>query len=510
MKKQTIWILTVLIAITFVGLLCIQIFYMRNIVSLRYEQFSQAVRQALVATTVHLEQDETRHYLEDDVRQVQSSSIYSQLGEAIPRIGGIKYSFTTSTGLEADLTIKGDANAISKIQSSQDRGAQAHYRSMQNAYRSKYLYQQGVLDDVILNIISKASNRPITERADSAHVHTYLRQELDTLGLKVPFEYALVNHSGLILYKSAGYVPGQIDGDAMFAQALFPNDASGVNNYLKVYFPTKKDYIFKSISFMVPAFAFTLILLIIFVYTIIVAFRQKKLTEMKNDFINNMTHEFKTPISSISLAAQMLQDPSVRKSPEMMQKVSTVITDETKRLRFQVEKVLQMSMFDRQKATLRIEDVDANVVVFNVVNTFKLKVEQYGGTLTANIDAMDAIVNVDEMHFTNVLFNLLDNAVKYRSEERPLNLTVATLNEGDNFLKITVADNGIGIRKDDLKKIFEKFYRVSTGNRHDVKGFGLGLAYVHKLIHDMDGDISVESEYNSGTKFTITLPLSKN
>ena len=206
----------------------------------------------------------------------------------------------------------------------------------------------------------------------------------------------------------------------------------------------------------------------------------------------------------------MLNDASVRKSQEMMQKVSTVITDETKRLRFQVEKVLQMSMFDRQKASLRIEEVDANVIIYNVVNTFKLKVEQYGGSLTANLDAMDAIVNVDEMHFTNVIFNLLDNAVKYRSDERPLNLTVTTSDQSDENLKITIADNGIGIRKDDLKKIFEKFYRVSTGNRHDVKGFGLGLAYVHKLINDMGGSISVESEYNSGTKFIIILPLSKN
>ncbi len=279
---------------------------------------------------------------------------------------------------------------------------------------------------------------------------------------------------------------------------------------MKVYFPAKKDYIFSSISFMVPAFAFTLILLIIFVFTIIVAFRQKKLTEMKNDFINNMTHEFKTPISSISLAAQMLNDQSVRKSPAMLQQISTVINDETKRLRFQVEKVLQMSLYDRQKATLKIEDVDANIILYNVVNTFKLKVEKYGGEISANLDAMDAIVNVDEMHFTNVIFNLLDNAVKYRSEERPLNLAVGTRDLPGERLEITVADNGIGIRKDDLKKIFEKFYRVSTGNRHDVKGFGLGLAYVKKMVTELGGVINVESEFNHGTKFIIILPLSKN
>jgi signal transduction histidine kinase len=326
----------------------------------------------------------------------------------------------------------------------------------------------------------------------------------------VPFEFALVNYSGTTLYKSDEFQAKTTDRDNMFVQTLFPKDPSGRHNYLKVYFPNKQDYIFSSIKFMVPAFAFTFILLIIFVFTIIVAFRQKKLTEMKNDFINNMTHEFKTPISSISLAAQMLQDQAVRKSPAMLQQISTVISDETKRLRFQVEKVLQMSMFDRQKATMKITEVDANAAIFNIVNTFKLKVEKYGGKIVAQLDAMDAIVEVDEMHFTNVIFNLLDNAVKYRSEERPLELNVSSRDLGEKSLEITIEDNGIGIRKDDVKKIFDKFYRVSTGNRHDVKGFGLGLAYVKKIVTELGGDISVESELNHGTKFIIILPLTKN
>lgn len=139
-----------------------------------------------------------------------------------------------------------------------------------------------------------------------------------------------------------------------------------------------------------------------------------------------------------------------------------------------------------------------------------MKVEKYGGSIEANLDAMDAIVDVDEMHFTNVIFNLLDNAVKYRSEERPLKLHVTSRDLSGERLEITIADNGIGIRRDDLKKIFEKFYRVSTGNRHDVKGFGLGLAYVKKMVTELGGDITVESEFNSGTKFIIILPLSKN
>jgi len=509
MKKQTIWILTIVMAIVFVGLLCIQIFYMRNIVQIRYEQFAQGVRQSLVAVMMHLEQDEAMHYLEDDVRQVETSALVTQPDDPAPKLGGIKYSFTTSTGLKANLTIQGNVNEITQLQTS-GGGIAAHYKSVQDAYRDRYLYQKGLLDDVILNIMTTASSRPITERADSARVRQYLRAELDTLGLGVPFEFAVVNYAGTILYKSPNYNNEAVDRDNIFVQTLFPGDAGGTRNYLKVYFPTKNDYIFSSISFMVPAFAFTFILLIIFVYTIIVAFRQKKLGEMKNDFINNMTHEFKTPISSISLAAQMLNDQSVRKSPAMLQQISNIINDETKRLRFQVEKVLQMSMFDRRQTNLRLSDVDANAAIFNIVNTFKLKVEKYGGSIAANLDAMDAIVTVDEMHFTNVIFNLLDNAFKYRDSERPLRLTVTSRNPNDERLEITVADNGIGIRREDLKKIFEKFYRVSTGNRHDVAGFGLGLAYVKKIIDELGGQIHVESELNHGTKFIIILPLSKN
>lgn len=230
---------------------------------------------------------------------------------------------------------------------------------------------------------------------------------------------------------------------------------------------------------------------------------------MKSDFINNMTHEFKTPISTISLAAQMLNDPAVSKSPQMFQHISGVINDETKRLRFQVEKVLQMSMFERQKTMLKLTSVDINDLVLSVATTFKLKVEKFGGTIETDLSATESMATVDEMHFTNVIFNLLDNAVKYSKEGRPIALFIKTWNTGDK-IEISIQDNGIGIKKDDLKKIFDKFYRVSTGNVHNVKGFGLGLAYVNKIVRELKGTIRVESEYEVGTKFIITLPLIKN
>lgn len=512
MKKQTIWILTVLMAVTFLGLLFMQIFYMRSMVQMRYDQFAQAARQSLLAVSVRLSHDETQRFMEEDLNNVEAKTLYGQyLGDTTPRLGGVRYSFTTASGLEADLTIKGQPSEISNLQtSSRLMGFKLPNGALSRRLNQQYQLQKNILDDIIIDIMCQASNRPITERADSAVVAKYLRQELDTLGLNVPIEFSVVSSTGMPVYRTSGFRAGAGDQENMFVQVLFPHDGLSRAHYLKVYFPTKKDFIYSTLPFILPSFIFTLILLIVFVFTIITAFRQKKLTEMKNDFINNMTHEFKTPISSISLASQMLQDPTVTKSPAMLKRVASVINSETRRLRFQVEKVLQMSMFEGRKATLKLTDVDANAAIFNIVNTFKLTVEKYGGTIESHLDAMDAIVEVDEMHFTNVIFNLLDNAVKYRREDVPLHLEVTSRDLPDERLEITVADNGIGISRDDQKRIFDKFFRVSTGNRHDVKGFGLGLAYVRKMITELGGEITVESHLNQGTKFIIILPLSKN
>ena len=498
MKKSTIWFLTIIMALTFMGLLYVQIMYMNNMKKMRDDQFAEGVKRSLYAVSTRLEQDEAKYYLEEDIASLET--------DLYPRVNsdgsvGINNKFTTSEGINYDLSLKMhvDRRAVSP--------------SMREMLRGKYLYQKGLLDEVILSIINESSDRPITERADSAEVARYLRSELDNNGLTIPFEFAVVNRVGAYVYKSAGFRPSVKDDSGMFVQTLFPNDPKNKMYYLKVYFPTKSDYIFDSIRFMIPSFILNFSLLVTFFCTIILAFRKKKLTEMKNDFINNMTHEFKTPISTISLAAQMLNDNAVLKSPNMLGHISTVINDETKRLRFQVEKVLQMSMFDRQKATLRLQNLDANQVIAGITSTFKLKAEKYGGRIDTVLNAQESTVNVDEMHFTNVIFNLLDNAVKYRREDTPLQLTVSTRNvkmHGEEKFQVTVSDNGIGMRREDLKKIFEKFYRVSTGNRHDVKGFGLGLAYVKKMVGELGGEINVESEINVGTKFIITLPITQN
>ena len=500
MKKWTIWLLTIVMACTFLGLLSVQIMYLENMVKMRNEQFSETVMRSLYGVAATLEQDETRYYLDKDLEGTELNFDFNHpmnLGETLPDITSQELKLPVS-----NVRLNGNGRLVTDGVNYQDQ-----YQRRQDILKGQYLYQRGLLNEVILSILNQASDRPITERADSSLVRQYLKQELERNGLSIPYEFAVVNRASGLAYKTPGFVTVEGNPANEYTQVLFPNDPVSKQNVLKVSFPTKSKYIFSSVKFLIPSFIFTFILLGVFIYTIITIFRQKKLTEIKNDFINNMTHEFKPPIASRSLAAQMLNDETVRKSPAMLKQASTVINDETKRLRFQVEKVLQMSMFDRKKATMRLDEVDAHAIIDSVINTYKLKVEKYGGHIEAHLDAEDSIVNVDEMHFTNVIFNLLDNAIKYRREDVEPELKVTTRNVKNNYLEVKIADNGIGIKREDLKKIFEKFYRVSTGNRHDVKGFGLGLAYVSKMITLFNGTIKAESDYGKGSTFIITLPL---
>ena len=494
MKKSTIWLLTIVMALTLLGLLFVQIMYMENMAQMRNQQFGEVVSRSMYGVSTSLERDETLHFLNQDISSVEAS-----LG------GPITGRFDTPITPADTLMLNEEKIKFAEGGTNMQDFSET-YQTRQEILRGQYIYQKGLLNEVILNILSQSSDRPIMERADSVAVRHYLSEELESNGLELPFEFAVTNRNEQVVYKTAGY--DEAKGGA-YRQFLFPNDPVSKRHTLNVKFPTKHKYILSSVKFMIPSFAFTLILIVVFLYTITLVFRQKRLSDIKNEFINNMTHEFKTPISTISLAAQMLNDDSVTKSSSMLKRVSGIIGDETKRLRFQVEKVLQMSMFDEKSATIRLQDVDVNSVISTVANTYKIKVEKFGGSIAYHLDAEDSVINVDEMHFTNVIYNLLDNAIKYRREEVEPELSISTRNVGEEQLEITIADNGIGIKKDDQKRIFEKFYRVSTGNRHDVKGFGLGLAYVYKMITLFHGSIRVESEPGKGSRFVITLPLYK-
>lgn len=359
--------------------------------------------------------------------------------------------------------------------------------------------------DESLKILPAYDDLTLKERVNGENIDSRLRRALRENGIDVGYHFRVTAVDGREIYRCSDYQP--VGGAKEYTQELFIHSPKAQMGVLRIYFPERRKYILETVHYMVPVVILILIVLVMFIITIWVAFHQKRLSEIKNDFINNMTHELKTPISSISLAAQMLADTSMPKTEQSLQRLSGVIVDETRRLRFLVDRVLQMSMFDRHEAaTFKMKELSANTLISDVVSTFRLKVENTGGSLTADLADGATDIMADEMHLTNVIFNLMDNAVKYRDENRPLQLQVSTRIDGEH-LYITVKDNGIGLHHDDLKKIFDRFYRVGTGNRHDVKGFGLGLAYVKSVITGFGGHIHAESEYGEGTRFIIKLKL---
>lgn len=480
---------------SFLALLSLQVRYIEEMVTMRREQFDESVKRSLYNAAHKLELYETMRYLEKDAAEAAN---HPEVGVEIHQ-----YDFKNSKdGKVSSFEMR--TIIMPRRPQQEKKDIPEASRSLQDIIRSRYAHQRALMDEVIYKILYTASNQPLEARVNFRALDRDLQAELLNNGIEIPYHFTVSTSDGREVYRCSDYeATGEEDA---YSQILFGNDPPSKMGVLKIHFPTMNSYIFGSVRFMIPALFFTVVLCLTFMFTLYIIFRQKKVTELKNDFINNMTHEFKTPVSTISLAAQMLADDSVSKSPQMMQHVTGIINDEAKRLRFQVEKVLQMSLFDEQKATLKTRELDVNELVTGVVNTFALKVEKNGGTIVTHLDATQPIVMGDEMHITNVVFNLLDNAVKYKRDDDPLRLTIRTWNESGKFC-LSIQDNGMGIKKENLKRVFDRFYRVHTGNVHDVKGFGLGLAYVKKVIQDHRGTIRAESELGVGTKFIIVLPL---
>lgn len=514
MKKKTIWTIAVIMGLSFILLLFLQLTYIREMANMKKEQFDESMNRALYQASRNLELNETLRYLEKDVRETErkennqgNGSAGAQKDAADSSSRRTANSFRGSNYLTFRMKMKMDnpvnmPKAMILINDKNSNNAAS--RSLQEIVKNRYVYQKALVDEVVMNMLYSASDKPLKERVNFKILDQDIKAELINNGVNIHYHFTVTTQDGREVYRCPDY--SDEGSEFTYTQVLFRNDPSSKMGVVKVHFPDINSYIFSSIKFMIPSVFFTLILLVTFIITLVIVFRQKRYNEIKNDFVNNMTHELKTPIASISLATQMLNDDSVTKSEKMRKHLVGVITDETKRLRFLVEKVLQMSMFDRKKSSFKKKHLDLNEMVESIANSFSLRVEHTGGKINVDIGAVDSDIYVDEVNFQNVIFNLMDNAVKYRKTDEPVNIYLKTWND-DKWLYLSVHDTGKGIKKDDLKKIFEKFYRVGTGNVHDVKGFGLGLAYVKKVVDLHDGEIKVDSEYGKGSTFTIKLPV---
>lgn len=377
-----------------------------------------------------------------------------------------------------------------------------HKRTTEKSWVSEKKQEKvNLMKDVFKDFI--IGKRSIYERLGHVMLDTLLKKEFAESGINLPFKYSVKDNGNMVF--------ASFNKDESFANSktykvkLFPNDTFQQDQTLQVYFPEKENYILRNLwsifgsSFLLIAFVGG-----IFYYSVNSLLTQKKLSNIKNDFINNMTHELKTPVSTIALALEVIKDKEINKSPEKTERYLNIITEENRRLGTQIEKVLQIAKLEKGDLSLNFEPIDINEVLDQVVKNQSVQMEQFGVKLNLDLQAEETNISADRVHLTNIIFNLMDNAIKY-SKEKP-EITIATSNTEKGLL-LKISDKGIGIPKDQLSKIFEKFYRVPKGDLHDVKGFGLGLSYVKNMVEMHNGTISVNSKIDEGTDFSVLLPL---
>lgn len=365
-----------------------------------------------------------------------------------------------------------------------------------------------MLDDIATSMAM--SRKPLEARLNPEFALLHLEAEFQQRGINSPFVMQVKKDPRQPPVMQASYNIREHEIDelskgAEYSIPLFQGDQGNSPGLLTVYFPSRKSIIASNMSYMIfPVVALLALLLACFAYTLSIIFRQKKISEMKTDFINNMTHEFKTPVATIMIASESLRDPDISSNEKRVNKLANIIYDENVRLGSHIERVLNIAKLEKENLKIEHTDIQINHVVNAVADSMELQLQRAGGHLTLDLTATHDMVVGDELHLSNVLFNLLDNAIKY-SKENP-RITVRTYNTKRNIC-ISVADKGIGMSKEHQEKIFDQFYRIPTGNVHNVKGFGLGLNYVNNIIKLLNGKITVRSEKDKGTQFDVTLPL---
>jgi two-component system, OmpR family, phosphate regulon sensor histidine kinase PhoR len=523
MSKKMLITLIALMVLVMVGLIVVQVNSIKKASEIREEQFDRTIKTGLNQVIRELELYESRMLIEEENQlgqQTPGTQSLRNFGNIIPRSFpgsdisiSFSYSHQSVKGYSSE-QMQVIVNDSVKPEFLSRRGSPGDFPSAFDKLHHYNVEQAQMLEQRIndkAKLLQKIIFRdvPIEERINPEFLEAVLFKNFQECGINLDFKYAIRNAnlgSEQIILGSRDY---NIGNKKEYYGLLFPNDPYDLKpNYLNVYFPKRSIYLLRATGLMViPTFILTGLMIGIFVYTILIILRQKKLSIIKNDFINNMTHELKTPISTISLASQMLQDETIANTRKTIEHISSVINQESKRLSYQVEKVLQMAVFNEGSLKLRFKAIDLNNLVSNVVSNFEIRVQSKNGELTSDLNAINSVVNGDEVHLTNVVYNLLDNAVKYSNENPEIKVSTETK---DNFVVITVKDKGIGIPREHQEHIFEKFYRVPTGNIHNVKGFGLGLSYVRKIVEAHKGTIKVESTLNKGTKFSLFFPVNSN
>ena len=362
-----------------------------------------------------------------------------------------------------------------------------------------------IMVEKIISEVSKAQPESIEERIDAVLLDSLTHVTLQENGIHLDYAYGISasDKDSLMLTNSDRWSQKMLQSE--FRTRLFPHDVRVGNNDLILYFPDQAKLLFQHMGFSgLISLLFILVIAVCFILVFRTVFQQKKFYMLLVDFINNMTHEFKTPISTISLASETITKPVVIKDAKKIIRYGEMIKDESSRMRKQVEKILEMAALEKGEFELNIGSLSVHEIIQNAVDKFSLTIEKMNGSIQTRLNAENDTIAGDAVHLANVIFNLFDNGVKY-SPEKPI-VVIKTQNDNERLI-ITFQDNGIGIKPDDLKKIFDKYYRVPTGNLHDVKGFGLGLSYVKLIVEAFGGQVKVNTELGKGSEFIVDLPL---
>jgi len=512
-------------SIALLGLIVFQFYWITEVTAANNDRFAQTVQNALNAVTTKLAMQSDNNFLQQDqnrampYRQARLEAIRDTLRNIDARAMN-----NPGPSMESQMEYVNSIFTFTLDESTGQWAIDVNFEAFMNQPPPGFGPQQGFNDEYSrqLALESRMNDRlemlkrswashligsdNVFERVDLAQLDAFLNQELKNRGIEINYNYGIVQKNAKrVRFKNTSAID---DDEALINSplevTLFPMDLTPKDYSLSIDFPKKQNYLIKQALVPLSASGFLMLVVIgCFGYAVKVILQQKKISDVKNDFINNMTHEFKTPIATVSLATEALQDKDLRQNESIVDRYVDVIREENKRLGMQVEKVLQIASLDKKDFKLKIEETDVHEVIEKALTNIKLAIEKRGGKLSSQLNASKSLVKADKVHLTNIIYNLADNANKYSPDVPEINIRTENISSG---IIIRISDKGMGMSKEAVDRIFDKFFRVSTGNRHDVKGFGLGLAYVKDIVDMHKGEISVKSELGKGSTFKIYLP----
>lgn len=512
--------------VSLIGLVSFQLYWINSSLMISEERFKQDVHQALNNVAAKLEQQEALFTISNsfetsfDLNELDSlsfdtlklvdrssNSILVRKRDSLSAKGQSDLQVSVEQqGFKLDFEQQNQLKARSTGPSEPDIGLEI-IKIQQKADSIKEKSKLENKSEMVTIILDEllTGKRKLSNRLQPQQLDSLLELELSNQGIDIQYCYGVLDQDrdSLVYIEEVEAAHELLQSDLRVT--LFPNDIIGNINYLIVHFPEQQIYLIrKTWLTLIMALILILIVVLCFAYALFTIIRQKKLSSVKNDFINNMTHEFKTPISTIALATEALQDQGVAKNLGVQERYLQIIDSENQRLSRQVEKVLQIASLDKEDFELKIEKVDVHKTIEKALENIALQVEKKGGSITTDFKASDKLIPADEHHLTNIIYNLLDNANKYST--KPPHISITTNDDPGQGILIRIIDNGIGMTKEVINRIFDKFYRKPTGNLHDVKGFGLGLSYVKTLVEAHGGNIDVKSAIGKGSVFEIFLP----